>query len=66
MGVNPVMMASVEYNREVLEGLDGEGLGSLRGVLLGVGAVYYKRLARTGRPYLRRGGVQGVAGGAAD
>lgn len=43
----------------VLEGLDGEGLGSLREVLLGVGAVYYKRLARTGRAYLRRGEFEG-------
>jgi GNAT superfamily N-acetyltransferase len=54
LGFNPVMTASAGYNRGVLEGLDGEGLGSLNRVLLGVGALYYKRLARSGRPYLRR------------
>jgi GNAT superfamily N-acetyltransferase len=54
LGFNPIMMASVEYNRDVLEGLDERGIESLSSVLLGVGAIYYKRLARTGRPYLRR------------
>ncbi len=49
-----MMTASAEYNRGVLEGLDGEGLGSLNRILLGVGAIYYKRLARSSRPYLRR------------
>ena len=49
-----VMTASAGYNRGVLDGLDGEGLGSLNRVLLGVGAIYYKRLARSSRPYLRK------------
>jgi ABC-type lipoprotein export system ATPase subunit/GNAT superfamily N-acetyltransferase len=54
LGFNPIMMASVEYNRDVLEGLDERGIESLSSVLLGVGAIYYKRLTRTSRPYLRR------------
>ena len=54
LGFNPIMMASAEYNRGVLEGLDDDELGSLNRVLLGVGAIYYKRLARSSRPYLRK------------
>ena len=54
LGFNPILMASVKYNWEVLDGLDEGRLECLKGVLLGVGAIYFKRLARMSRPYLRK------------
>jgi ABC-type lipoprotein export system ATPase subunit len=63
LGVNPIMTASAEYNRGVLDGLDEEELVSLRRILLGVGAIYYKRLARASRPYLRRAEFEEWLGG---
>lgn len=64
LGFNPVLMASEGYNRGVLEGLGG--LGVVREVLLSVGSVYFKRLSRMGKAYVRKAefgewlGVQGA------
>ena len=54
LGFNPVLMASVRYNCEVLDGLDEGRLECLKGVLLGVGAIYFKRLSRSSKPYLKK------------
>jgi predicted ABC-type transport system involved in lysophospholipase L1 biosynthesis ATPase subunit/GNAT superfamily N-acetyltransferase len=63
LGFNPVLMASEGYNRGKLEGLDGERLRELGEVLLSVSSVYYKRLSRAGRPYVRKAGFREWLGG---
>ena len=55
LGFNPVLMGSPRYNSGLLDGLDGCRMGAVRLGLLGVGSAYYKRLSRSGRPYVRRG-----------
>jgi len=54
MGFNPPMMASEAYNRRRLLGLSDGEVDGVRGVLLGVRSQYYKRLASSGEPYLRK------------
>lgn len=55
LGFNPVLMGSSRYNSGLLDGLDGSQMESLRLGLLGVGSAYFKRLSRSGRPYVRKG-----------
>jgi len=54
LGFNPVLMASPRYNSDLLDGLDESQMEAFRLGLLGVGSAYYKRLARSGRPYVRK------------
>jgi ABC-type lipoprotein export system ATPase subunit/GNAT superfamily N-acetyltransferase len=54
LGFNPLHTVSTIYNREVLNTLSKAELEALKTSLLGVGALYYKRLSGTGRPYLRK------------
>ncbi len=54
LGFDPVHMASKGYNLEVVGKLDRVQLDLLREMLLGVQTVYYKRLSRTGKPYLKK------------
>ncbi len=51
IGFNPVLMASVKHNQEILNKLDREPLNR---ILLGVNTIYYKRLTRSSRPYLKK------------
>ncbi len=55
LGFNPVLMGSSRYNSGLLDGLDGSQLEAVRLGLLGVGSAYFKRLSRSGRPYVRKG-----------
>jgi len=55
LGFNPVLMGSSRYNSGFLDGLDGSQLEAVRLGLLGVGSAYFKRLSRSGRPYVRKG-----------
>ena len=41
-------------NKEALDDLDRDQLENFKRTLLGVGTVYFKRLSRTSRPYLKR------------
>ena len=59
LGFDTVRMASEVYNLEVVGRLDRFQLGLLREILLGVQAVYYKRLSRMGRPYLKKAEFRG-------
>ncbi|MGD2201522.1 MAG: GNAT family N-acetyltransferase [Candidatus Bathyarchaeota archaeon] len=54
MGFNPVLMASTQHNQEVLDSLSQNQLEDLRGALLDVNTIYYKRLSRSSKPYLRK------------
>jgi len=54
LGFNPVLMASPRYNSDLLDLLDESRMETLRLGLLGVGSAYYKRLSRSGRPYVRK------------
>ena len=62
LGFSSVLTASAEYNRERLAGLDGAQLEELKQALLGISTVYFKRLARTGRPYMKRAEFRGWLG----
>ncbi|MCW3990275.1 MAG: GNAT family N-acetyltransferase [Candidatus Bathyarchaeota archaeon] len=55
LGFNPVLMGSSRYNSGLLDGLDEGQLEAVRLGLLGVGSAYFKRLSRSGRPYVRKG-----------
>ena len=54
MGFNPVLMASVRGNEEILDSLPRDLLESLKQILLGISTLYYKRLSRSNRPYVKR------------
>jgi len=54
LGFNPVLMASPKQNKENLENLDEGQLNILHGILLGVNTIYYKRLSRSSKPYLKK------------
>ena len=54
LGFNPVLTASTRHNRETLNSLDEHQMETLKEALLGVGSLYYRRMARRGRPYLRK------------
>ncbi|UCD44824.1 MAG: hypothetical protein JSV27_12055 [Candidatus Bathyarchaeota archaeon] len=53
MGFNPVKMTLQKYSQEFLRRLDREQLRFLRQILLAVNTVYYKRLSRVGKPYVK-------------
>lgn len=55
LGFNPVLMGSSRYNSGLLDGLDEGQMEALRLGLLGVASAYFKRLSRSGRPYVRKG-----------
>jgi ABC-type lipoprotein export system ATPase subunit len=55
LGFNPVLMGSSRYNSGLLDGLDDGQMEAVRLGLLGVGSAYFKRLSRSGRPYVRKG-----------
>ena len=54
LGFNPLHTASATYNKAVLDTLPKAKLEALKTSLLGLGALYYKRLSGIGRPYLRK------------
>ena len=54
LGFNPVLTASTGHNQETLKSLDEHQMETLKEALLGVGALYYRRMAGSGRPYLRK------------
>ena len=54
LGFNPVLLASSRHNSDLLDELDESQMETLKLGLLGVGASYYKRLSRSGRPYVRK------------
>ncbi len=54
LGFNPVLTASTRHNQETLKSLDEHQMETLKEALLGVGALYYRRMAGSGRPYLRK------------
>jgi hypothetical protein len=54
LGFNPVLLASSRGNEEVLASLSRDPLESLKQLLLGISTIYYKRLSRSSRPYVRR------------
>jgi ABC-type lipoprotein export system ATPase subunit/GNAT superfamily N-acetyltransferase len=54
LGFNPPLMASTSYNLRVLDELNNNEVNQVREILLGVSTQYYKRLMRTGKPYVRR------------
>ena len=54
LGFNPVLLASARSNQAILDGIQSDQLRSLRTVLLGISTIYYKRLSRSSRPYVKR------------
>jgi len=58
LGFNPVLMASEGYNRKNLEALTPEQQRKLMEILLSVSTVYYKRLSRASRPYVKKAEFQ--------
>ncbi|MBC8224996.1 GNAT family N-acetyltransferase [Candidatus Bathyarchaeota archaeon] len=54
LGFNPIHTASAAYNKNVLDSLPEPKHEGLEQALLGVGALYYKRLSGAGRPYLKK------------
>ena len=55
LGFNPVLLGSARGNEGILASMSRGRLESLRKLLLGVNAIYFKRLSRSGRPYVKRG-----------
>jgi len=54
LGFNPVLLASTRVNVDILDAMRLGRIRSLRKLLLDVNALYYKRLSRSGRPYVKR------------
>jgi len=54
LGFNPPLLASRSYNERMLTSLSPEGLACVHEALLGVDRHYYRRLARTQTPYLKK------------
>ena len=54
LGFNPAMLASRSYGERTLSSLSPEGLACVHEALLGVDRHYYRRLARTQTPYLKK------------
>ena len=54
LGFNPILLASARGNEETLDSLPRDQLEFLKQVLLGVSTLYYKRLSRSSRPYVKR------------
>lgn len=54
LGFNPVLLASARGNEEILVSMPRDRLEALKQILLGISTLYYKRLSRSSRPYVRR------------
>ena len=54
LGFNPALLASRSYDERTLSSLSPEGLAGVHEALLGVDRHYYRRLARTQAPYLKK------------
>jgi len=54
LGFNPVLLSSARRSDEILATLSGDELESLKKQLLGINSIYYKRLSRSGRPYVKK------------
>jgi len=54
LGFNPPMLASRSYNENKLADLGDEGFAGVHDALLGVDHHYYRRLARSQSPYMKK------------
>jgi GNAT superfamily N-acetyltransferase len=54
LGFNPILLASARGNEEILASMSHDRLEGLKEILLGISTIYYKRLSRNSRPYVRR------------
>jgi ABC-type transport system involved in cytochrome c biogenesis ATPase subunit/GNAT superfamily N-acetyltransferase len=54
LGFNPVLLASARSNEDILDAMQLDQIRSLRAMLLGISTIYYKRLSRNSRPYVKR------------
>ena len=54
LGFNPVLLASAHGNEGTLASMPHDRLEGLKQILLGISTIYYKRLSRNSRPYVRR------------
>jgi GNAT superfamily N-acetyltransferase len=54
LGFNPVLLASTRSNGATLSSMSGDRIASLKELLLGISSIYFKRLSRSGRPYVKK------------
>lgn len=54
LGFDPTLMYSKKYNLQQLQRLSEKEIQSLKEALLGVSRLYYKRLSRSSKPYLKK------------
>jgi GNAT superfamily N-acetyltransferase len=54
LGFNPVLLASARSNEDILDTIQLDQIRSLRTMLLSISTIYYKRLSRNSRPYVKR------------
>ena len=54
LGFNPVLLASARSNQAILNAIQLDQIRSLRTILLSISTIYYKRLSRNSRPYVKR------------
>jgi ABC-type lipoprotein export system ATPase subunit len=54
LGFNPVLLASTRSNGATLSSMSGDRIESLKELLLGISSIYFKRLSRSGRPYVKK------------
>lgn len=54
LGFNPSLTGSVKHNLDGLRRLSEDGMDVLEGILLRVNSSYFKRLSRSGDPYMRK------------